>query len=77
MKLKRWVNGKIKAKKMLLSLYFGWRTRKIVNCLSKEIQDYVNCDEGYHKMRLKTHFQVLFDSVVKNQLWLQCNQFRL
>jgi hypothetical protein len=24
--------------------------------LAKEIQDYVNCDEGFQKMRLKNHF---------------------
>jgi hypothetical protein len=41
-----------KAKSLLLSLFKGWKTRKIVNALAKEIQDYVNCEDHYLKQRL-------------------------
>ncbi|CDW83456.1 UNKNOWN [Stylonychia lemnae] len=75
--LKIMIEKRINARAQIFSLFQGWKTRKIVNSLAKEIQDYVNCDEGYQKMRLKNHFLVLFDSVIKNNLWLTKNLFRL
>jgi hypothetical protein len=66
-----------RAKQEILSLYYGWMTRKVVNCLAKEIQDYVNMDDVYQKERLKRHFLVLFDNVIKNKLWLQKYGYRL
>ena len=64
---------RMKAKKLIYSLFKGWKTRRIVNALSKEIQDYVNCEDVYLKMRLKNQFLVLFESVVSNSLWLAKN----
>eukprot|EP00347_Sterkiella_histriomuscorum_P021453 403333923 len=75
--LRMYIDKRIKARKLIFGLFQGWKTRKIVNSLSKEIQDYVNQDQGYHKMRLKSHFLVLYENVQKNELWLSKNQFRL
>jgi hypothetical protein len=36
-RMRRFVVKKIKAKKLIYSLFSGWRTRKIVNSLAKEI----------------------------------------
>lgn len=88
-KLQRWIrrgfmvkrlSKRQRSKKVLLALFQGWKTRRIVNSLAKEIQDYVNCDEvtnPYLKTRLKNHFLVLFENVIKNELWLSKNRFRL
>jgi hypothetical protein len=35
--MRRFVVKRIKAKKLIYSLFSGWRTRKVVNSLAKEI----------------------------------------
>lgn len=57
---------KIKAKQLILSLFMGWKTRKIVNCLAKEISDFVNCEDEMIKSRLRRKFFILYDSVLNN-----------
>jgi hypothetical protein len=57
--------------------FLGWRVRRIVNALSKEIQEYVNCEDLFAKERLKRNFFLLYDNVVNNKLWLSKNFYRL
>ena len=62
---------------MLLSAFIGWTTRKAVNCLSNEIQDYVNCEDLNLKPYCRKHFQHLFGIIVERKLWLQHNEEKL
>ena len=48
-------DGLIKLRKMLYPVAVGWAVRRSVNCIGKEIQQYVNCEDGYVKQRLKRH----------------------
>ena len=50
------MRSKSKACVMLLSAFIGWTTRKAVNCLSNEIQDYVNCEDLNLKPYYRKHF---------------------
>jgi hypothetical protein len=68
---------RIAAKKLILSLFKGWKIRRVINALSKEIQDYVNCEDPYQRLRLKSQFLVLYESVMANSLWVSKNFYRL
>jgi hypothetical protein len=57
----------------MLAAFLGWRTRRIVNSLALEIQDYVNCEEPAQKHALKTLFLTLFEGVILHKLWLHKN----
>ncbi len=68
---------RINAKSLIHALFKGWKTRKIVNSLSQEIQEFVNTDDIFAKIRLKRSFYLLYDNVVSNKLWLNKNIYRL
>lgn len=51
-------------KQIMLAAFLGWKTRRVVNSLSLEVQDYVNCEEGTMKKQLKALFHTLYESVV-------------
>jgi hypothetical protein len=50
----------------LLGVFNGWRTRRVINCLAQEIQNYVNQEDHREKNRLKGSFIGLFENVVKH-----------
>lgn len=62
---------------IILGLFKGWKVRKIIASLAKEIQEYVNCEDECVKLRLKNQIMVLYDNVLKNDLWLSKNLYRL
>lgn len=38
----------------------AWRTRRALNCLASEVQQYVNCENPIRKHRLRLEFNLLF-----------------
>lgn len=42
----------------------AWRVRRALNCLTNEVQRYVNCDIVSRKLRLKQEFHLLFDKII-------------
>jgi len=57
----------------MLAAFLGWRTRRVVNSLAQEVQDYVNCEDGPNKQALKVMFHNLYESVMHHKLWLLKN----
>ncbi len=51
----------------------AWRTRRSLNCLGDEVQEYVNCEHAARRDCLKQQFQLLFDKVMADQLYLEKN----
>ncbi|TNV86984.1 hypothetical protein FGO68_gene1077 [Halteria grandinella] len=60
-------------KQIMLAAFLGWRTRRVVNSLAQEVQDYVNCEDGPSKQALKVMFHNLYESVMQHKLWLLKN----
>jgi hypothetical protein len=55
----------------------AWRTRRALNCLGAEVQEYVNCEEPKAKKLLRNKFHTLFAKVFKNKLYLEVNAQKL
>lgn len=61
----------------LMAAVRAWRTRRVLNCLGAEVQNYVNCECVGKKERLKQEFHLLFDIVMQDKLYLENNAYRL
>lgn len=55
----------------------AWRTRRALNCLGVEVQNYVNCDDLAKKRRLGQEFYLLFEIVLQEKLYLEKNHKQL
>ena len=51
----------------------AWRTRRALNCLGQEVQEFVNCEVASKKMKLRKHFHKMFDKVLEEKLYLETN----
>jgi len=58
-------------KMLLRNIVTAWRTRRSLNCLCTEVQDFVNCEEPKLKGRLREKFHCLFPTVMKNRMYLE------
>ena len=54
-------------------MVLGMRTRKSVNCLAHQVQEYVNCDSASRKARLRQEFHGLYDRVFREKLYMKKN----
>ena len=77
MLVRKLLKKRIEAKKKIYSIFLGWRTRKIINSLAKEILEFVNTEDMLVKLKAKRNFHTLYENVVKNSLWLTKNHYRL
>lgn len=57
-------------KARLGALVKGWTTRKALNCLSSEINEYVQNRDRIQKERLRCEFNLLFERVMEDKLFL-------
>lgn len=55
----------------------AWRTRRTLNCLCNEVQDFVNCEDGYTKGKLRDKFHALFKTVLTNRMYLEKRAMQL
>jgi len=51
----------------------AWRTRRSLNCLGAEVQEFVNCENHRQRFELRNYFHMLFSKVVRNRLYLESN----
>lgn len=58
---------------LLMSTVQAWRTRRALNCLGAEVQQFVNCEVRSRKNRLRQEFHLLFDKVMSDMLYLEKN----
>lgn len=56
-----------------MSTVQAWRTRRALNCLGAEVQQFVNCEVRSRKNRLRQEFHLLFDKVMSEKLYLEKN----
>lgn len=49
----------------------AWRTRRALNCLCTEVQDFVNCEDPTMKAFLRQKFHCLFNTVLQNKLFVE------
>lgn len=49
----------------------AWRTRRALNCLCTEVQDFVNCEDPDMKAFLREKFHRLFKTVLERQLFVE------
>lgn len=56
---------------LLRNVVQAWRTRRALNCLCNEVQDFVNCEDMCLKARLRAKFHSLFGTVLANRLYLE------
>lgn len=64
-------------KAQLMTVVVAWRTRRALNCLSSEIQQFVNCETHPRKHRLRQEFHLLFDKILSDKLYLAKNARQL
>ena len=64
-------------KTLLINVVEAWSTRRALNCLGSEVQEYVNCDDSYKKAKLRIQFHDLFDQVLSSKLYLESNGEKL
>lgn len=55
----------------------AWRTRRALNCLAYEVQEFVNCEVEERRMKLRLQFHMLFENVLKHKLYLEENYLKL
>ena len=51
----------------------AWRTRRALNCLAVEVQEFVNCEVESRRERLRLQFHLLFEQVLDRKLYLEKN----
>ena len=51
----------------------AWRTRRALNCLGNEVQDFVNCEDNRQRSHFKEMFHNLFKIVIAKKLYLEKN----
>lgn len=54
-------------------LVIAWKTRRSLNCLGTEVQEFVNCEDVKQRHELRANFHLLFSKVLKNKLYLEDN----
>ena len=60
-------------KMIIMNTVEAWRTRRALNCLGQEVQEFVNCEVNSKKTRLRRHFHRMFDQVLREKLYLEAN----
>ena len=60
-------------KMIVTDLVTAWKTRRSLNCLGSEVQEFVNCENERQRCQLRSQFHTLFHSVIKNKLYLEDN----
>ena len=58
---------------IITDLVTAWKTRRSLNCLGTEVQEFVNCENNKQRAELRSHFHTLFSRVLKNKLFLEEN----
>jgi hypothetical protein len=58
-------------KMLVRTIVTAWRTRRTLNCLCTEVQDFVNCEEPGLKARLRDKFHCLFQTVMDHRMYLE------
>ena len=58
---------------IIMNTVEAWRTRRALNCLGQEVQEFVNCEVNTKKARLRRHFHRMFDQVLREKLYLEAN----
>jgi hypothetical protein len=64
-------------KTLLMATVQAWRTRRALNCLASEVQQFVNCDNQIRKCRLREEFHLLYEKVIEDKLYLWKNAKKL
>ena len=62
---------------IVTDLVTAWRTRRSLNCLGNEVQEFVNCENDKQRAELRNRFHTMFVKVVENKLYLESNFDRL
>lgn len=58
---------------IVTDLVMAWKTRRSLNCLGIEVQEFVNCENEKQRRELRSQFHSLFVKVMKNKLYLEDN----
>ena len=51
----------------------AWKTRRSLNCLGSEVQEFVNCENEAQRLILRRQFHQLYDKVIEKKLFLEVN----
>lgn len=58
--------------KMIVSdVVAAWKTRRSLNCLGDEVQEFVNCENEKQRGHLRNSFHILFQKVMEQKLYLE------
>ena len=58
---------------IVTDLVTAWKTRRSLNCLGSEVQEFVNCENPKQRNELRNQFHVLFCNVLDSKLYLEEN----
>ena len=58
---------------IITDLVTAWKTRRSLNCLGTEVQEFVNCENQKQRGDLRAHFHTLFAKVLHNKFYLEEN----
>ena len=64
-------------KTILTNVVEAWRTRRALNCLGLEVQEFVNCEVPAKKAMLRAQFHEFFAQVLSKRLYLEPNSDEL
>lgn len=64
-------------REQITALAQAWRTRRALNALVVEVQQFVNCDNPAKKHRLRLEFNLLFQKVLHEKLYMCKNARKL
>ena len=60
-------------KMIIMNTVEAWRTRRALNCLGQEVQEFVNCEQDKQKAKLRRSFHKMFERVLSEKLYLEAN----
>ena len=60
-------------KMIVTDLVTAWKTRRSLNCLGSEVQEFVNCENERQRFELRNQFHFLFSKVLRNKLYREEN----
>ena len=60
-------------KMIVTDLVTAWKTRRSLNCLGHEVQEFVNCENQRKRFELRSQFHQLFHKVIRSKLYLEAN----
>ena len=69
----RAVEKRQRLKMIVTDLATAWKTRRSLNCLGSEVQEFVNCENERQRCQLRGQFHTLFYTVIRNKLYLEDN----